>query len=40
MDPDDREGRERMYRRGALTCTLLGIVFLLVAGTDLARGIV
>lgn len=34
MDPDDRAGRERMYRRGALTCTVLGVIFLLVALAD------
>lgn len=31
MDPEDRAGRERVYRRGAITCSLLGGVFLAAA---------
>lgn len=31
MDPTDQARRERVYRRGALTCSALGVFFVLLA---------
>lgn len=39
-DPGDRASRERMLKRGAITCLVLGVLFLLVAFTDVIRAVV
>lgn len=38
-DPGDRVSRERMLKRGAVTCTVLGVLFLAVAVTDVVRAL-